>query len=113
MKNPSRSKPRTVDLAKPPEHLSPESRELWRRLLDDYHLDDAAGLALVRAACEAFDRAEGARRLIAAEGATLRDRFSQLKAHPAVAVERDARGQLIAAVRAMRLQPGDVGAGDD
>lgn len=41
--------------------------------------------------CEALDRGEHARETIAASGAYVRDRFGQLKAHPAVAVERDAR----------------------
>lgn len=102
-----------LDLASPPAHLSLYARELWQRLLNDYHLDDAAGLALVRAACESFDRAEAARATVAAEGAIVRDRFGQARAHPAITVERDARAQLVAAVRAMRLQPGDVEADND
>ena len=101
-----------ISAPKPPAHLSAEARRLWARLLGDFHLDDGAGLALVRVACESFDRGEASRRAIAAEGATLTDRFGQRKPHPLLQVERDARAALVSALRAMRLQPGDVG-GDE
>ncbi len=89
-----------------PKHLSADAKTMWRRLMEDFHLEDAAALALLRAACEAFDRCNEARQQIAKEGATLKDRFGQVRAHPAVAVERDARGQMISALRALRLDPG-------
>lgn len=90
----------------PPSHLSPAAKRLWKAVLADYHIDDAAGLALLRVACEATDRAEGARKLIAVDGAVHKDRFGQVKAHPACAIERDARTQLISALRALKLEPG-------
>jgi len=91
-----------------PKHLSAEARRLWSRLREDFVLDDEAALLLLRALCEAFDRAEKARAEVARDGATVRDRWGQIKAHPAVAIERDARGQVLAAVRALKLAPGDV-----
>lgn len=91
----------------PPKHLTAPAKAMWKRLLEGYELDDAAGLTLLQAACEAFDRAEQARKAIEADGAILKDRFGQLKPHPAVAIERDARGQLIGAIRALKLGPGE------
>lgn len=91
----------------PPKHLSADARRLWTRLCTDFHLDDAAANALLRAACEAFDRVEQCRKAIASSGPVVTDRFGQSKPHPLLAVERDARGQMIMALRAMRLAPSD------
>jgi P27 family predicted phage terminase small subunit len=91
----------------PPKHLTAEGKRLWRSLFGQFVLDDAAGIALLRVAVEAFDRAQEARRMIKAEGAVLTDRFGQKKAHPACAIERDARGQFLAAIRALKLEPED------
>ncbi len=92
----------------PPRHLSAEARTLWARLRADHVIDDAAGLSLLRAACESHDRAQQARKLIADEGLTSIDRFGQRKPHPAVTIERDARTQMMAALRALRLAPGEA-----
>jgi P27 family predicted phage terminase small subunit len=93
---------------KPPKNLKIEAKRLWLRMLADYEIDDAAGLALLRAGCEAFQRAQEARGLIDKEGAVIIDRFGQPKPHPACAIERDSRGQLISALRALKLEPGEV-----
>lgn len=81
---------------------------MWRSIVTDYFVDDAAGLALLRVACEAFDRGEQARRIIKREGAVLKDRFGQRKQHPATLIERDAKTQMVAALRALKLEPGDA-----
>jgi len=91
--------------SEPPAHLKADARRMWQRLRSDYVLDDAGALALLQAACEAYQRAQEARAVIDAEGAVMKDRFGQPKAHPAVTIERDARGQMIAALRALRLAP--------
>ena len=90
-----------------PRHLKAEARSMWERLLADYQLEDAAAQALLRAACEAFQRAQEARRILDRDGAIVKDRFGQLKAHPAAAVERDSRTAMIAALRALRLEGGE------
>jgi P27 family predicted phage terminase small subunit len=95
----------TTKTSAPPRHLTAEARQLWAKLRDDYGIDDSAGLALLRAACEAFDRSQQARALIASEGLMLPDRFGAAKPHPAVAIERDSRTQLLAALRALKLSP--------
>lgn len=88
-----------------PKHLSAEARKLWSQLRSDYAIDDSAGLALLQAAAESHDRAQQARKLIDADGMVSTDRFGQRKPHPAVAIERDARTQMMAALRALRLSP--------
>jgi phage terminase small subunit len=89
----------------PPAHLSAEACTLWRRLRRDFVIDDGAGLALLRCACEALDRAQAARRQIDQDGALIDGRFGQRRAHPLLTVERDARAAMIMALRAMRLAP--------
>jgi P27 family predicted phage terminase small subunit len=96
-----------MKISRPPAHLSASARALWRKLFLDYDLDDAGGLLLLQSACEAFDRLQGARRLLDAEGAVVTDRFGQKRPHPAAALERDARSQMHAAMRLLRLAPGD------
>lgn len=88
-----------------PRHLTADGKRLWARMRADYQIDDSAGLALLQAACDAFGRAEEARKMISKDGAVLTDRFGQRKAHPACAIERDARAQFLAAIRALRLAP--------
>jgi hypothetical protein len=81
-----------------PAHLSERCKTLWRGMVRHYELD-AAGLELLMLALEALDRCEQARETLATDGVYLKDRFGQLRAHPAVAVERDSR---IAAARLFR-----------
>jgi P27 family predicted phage terminase small subunit len=88
-----------------PAHLSPEAKTLWAALMNDYDISDSAGRALLRVACEAFERAEQARAAIKRTGAVCKDRFGQPRASPWVNIERDARAQMVAALRALRLAP--------
>jgi P27 family predicted phage terminase small subunit len=91
-----------------PRHLSLEARALWARLHASFVLDDPGSHAMLRLACEAFDRAERARQLIDRDGECLKDRFGQVRVHPACAVERDARAQMLMALKALRLDPGAI-----
>lgn len=94
--------------ARAPAHLSQAARALWSRLHSSFVLDDPGSLAMLRVACESFDRAERARKLVDADGECVRDRFGQLRANPACAVERDARAALLTALRALRLDPSEA-----
>jgi phage terminase small subunit len=91
-----------------PPHLSATSKALWARLATEFSLDDGAAESLLRALCEARDRGEQARLRIERDGAYVKDRFKQLKPHPALNIERDCRGQVLAAIRGLRLAPEDV-----
>lgn len=73
-----------------PSHLQPETQKWFKAVLADFDLEPHH-VRLLTLAAEAWDRGEEAREAIATDGAYVKDRFGQLKAHPAVAVERDSR----------------------
>jgi hypothetical protein len=54
-------------------------------------------------ACQAFDRAEQAREILAREGLTFEDRFGCPHARPEVAVERDSRLAFARLIRELDL----------
>lgn len=93
---------------RPPSHLSAEAKAMFGRMQADFSITDSAGLALLVAALEARDRAEGARKLLAKDGIVILDRLQRPKAHPAVAIERDARNALVSCLRALKLEPGSI-----
>ena len=81
----------------PPEHLSDRSKALWAAVVP------ATGklpprLALVQTALEALDRAEGARRILDAEGVTVSLPNGKMPhVHPAVKIEKESRAQFLKA----------------
>lgn len=75
---------------KAPSHLTPETAEWWRSVQADYDLEQHH-LKLLTLACEAFDRTQQARAIIDADGPVTTTADGGMKAHPAVAIERDAR----------------------
>lgn len=83
--------------------LSPKAEDWFARLRDEYGISDAAGLLLLQTAMEAFDRLAECQDSIALHGASCTDRFGQLKPHPLLGAERDARGQMLAALKALNL----------
>ena len=88
-----------------PKHLSSEAKKTWQKLSDEFNIDDNAGLLLLQTAMEAFDRMRQAQAQIRADGMTISDRFGQPKPHPLLITERDARSALLAALKALRLDP--------
>ena len=90
------------DDAPAPSHLV-RSAELWRSVVADFVLDTHQ-LELLLRLCEASDLADLARQQVAAEGLTTTDRYGQVKAHPAVNIERDARIAVARLVRELRLE---------
>lgn len=86
-----------------PGHLSPEAKSWWARLTAEHELDDAAGRLLLLTALESFDRMRDCQRAIAGDGLVTRGSKRQPRAHPLLAAERDARGQMLAALKALNL----------
>ena len=87
----------------PPEGLSGEARRWFIRVQDEHAIMDAAGLLLLGSAMEAFDRMRSAQASIKTDGETTLDRFHQLKPHPLLNVERDARAAMLASLKALQL----------
>jgi len=85
----------------PPEHLTEASAAWWRHVMKGYDLDPHHVLQL-RTAAEAWDRGQAARELIDRDGPVVDGRYGP-RAHPAIAIERDAKKQFLAALRALDL----------
>jgi P27 family predicted phage terminase small subunit len=93
----------TRERPKPPDHLSEPMKAWWRSVMGEHDLDPHR-LHLLRLAAEAYDRAQGAREVLAREGITCIGKYGP-KQHPAVAVERDAKTQFARLVRDLKLDP--------
>lgn len=88
---------------KAPAHLSKEAAGIWKKLSDEYDIQDAGGLEILRAGLEAFDRAQAARVLIEKVGLVIKDRFGAVKPNPLIACERDARSAYLQALKQLQL----------
>lgn len=88
---------------RPPKHLKPDGRKLFRDVVSEYAIDDAAGLALLTTASECLDRMRAAQDAIEAQGEVVTDRYGQTKVHPACALEKDARNGFLAALKQLNL----------
>jgi hypothetical protein len=88
---------------KAPKDLSSATRRWWSLMQSDYDIEDSGGLAVLTLAARALDRAEAAKAVIDRDGMLVTDRWGQAKAHPACAVERDARAAMLAAIRNLHL----------
>jgi len=91
-----------ADLPSAPAHLADAGRELWSSIMEEYRIGDAGGRALLRTAAEAADRVASCRVLLDTEGEVIRIRGVP-RAHPAAAIERDARAALIRALKELHL----------
>jgi phage terminase small subunit len=91
------------NVAEPPAHLSDDAANWWRSVVTDFDLEPHH-LRLLQAAAEAWDRMQGGRRAIAEHGSiTFTDSSGNLKAHPAEAIERNARTAFARLVRELDL----------
>ena len=84
-----------------PRHLKKATRLWWQSVVTDYSLEPHH-LRLLQAAAESWDRYQEARMILAKDGLTT-PTASGLKAHPAVAIERDARLAFARLVRELDL----------
>lgn len=86
-----------------PGHLSSEGKDWWKKITKEYDISDDAGRLLLMTALEAFDRVRECQAAINEDGAVVRGSTKQKRAHPLLAVERDARSQMLAALKALNL----------
>jgi hypothetical protein len=85
-----------------PEHLGDAGREIWTGIQASYGITDPGGLALLRTAAEAADRVSSCREMLASQGEVIMVKGIP-RAHPAAAIERDARAALIRALKELHL----------
>ena len=88
----------------PPRHLSVESKGVWTRVHHDHNIDDEAGKVVFVVTLEGLDRLRSAQARLKRDGIVVTDRFGKLKAHPACAIERDARAQVLAGFKQLGLE---------
>jgi P27 family predicted phage terminase small subunit len=88
----------------PPGHLGKPEQEIWHDLFADFDLTTKAAHHVLTTALEAHMRARQCRETIQADGMTVLGRDGQLRPHPLLAVERDARQSWLMGVRALGLE---------
>jgi P27 family predicted phage terminase small subunit len=93
----------------PPYHLSTRCKAWWKSVVRDFELEDHH-LHLLRLCAEALDRCEEARAILGEDGITFRDDRGNVRSHPAVQIEKDAR---IAVARLLRELSLDADAAPD
>ena len=94
-----------ADLPPAPKHLTARSRRLWVSIVDEFAIDDPAGLEVLRLSLEAIDRTEQARKLVHKEGLTWTDRLGNVRPHPALKIEQDNRTAAFRGLRELALSP--------
>jgi hypothetical protein len=101
--SPTRS--RISGLTPCPAHLEAQEAALFRKIQTEFAIDDVGSIALLVTALEAHQRCRVARETIDEQGMTVKDRFGVLQPHPLLKTEASARGQYLAALRALNLEP--------
>ncbi len=94
-----------------PSHLKPITRKWWATICESFELE-SHHLRLLQAACESWDRLQGAREVLDRDGVSYVNRFGDPCARPEVAIERDSRVAFARLCRELRLDdappPDDV-----
>lgn len=78
-----------IEKPTPPRGLSATAKRVWLAVCEEFDLD-AASVDLLTAYAEACARREQARAVLQKEGITFIDKHEQPRAHPCIAIERDA-----------------------
>lgn len=92
----------TVRKPRPPAHLGDDTRRWWASVTGDYQLEPHH-LRLLQLACEAWERAQQAREILARDGITAVNDRGVTVAHPCVQIEKDARTGFARLVRELDL----------
>lgn len=91
-----------------PAHLSTEATDIWSATVRAFVFAPHE-LVTLRAALEAWDRADTARRFLDEHGTTFEDRFGQPKNRPETMVELHNRAAFLRAWKALDLPTDDGG----
>lgn len=94
-----------ADAPKPPGHLSPEAKCIWRDVAACWHLAPD-GRELLRTALESWDTYQQARAVLQDEGPTVRNPDSgNVRRHPAHSVAKDALKSFRLCLKDIGLEP--------
>src|SRR6516162_3780690 len=104
---------RSVPAPPPPDYLSAAMQAWWKQVMAHYELEPHH-IHLLQAACEAWDRMQQARQVLAERGLSYEDSRSKHHPLPEVAIERDSRIGFARLVRDLGLDdatpPAEAGA---
>ena len=88
---------------KPPHGISQGAKVLWKKITKEYDVADAAGLAILEAGLQSYDRAAEAKKILDVEGPVVTDKYGQRKSHPAATCELSNRAAWLNALRMLNL----------
>ena len=88
---------------KAPKHLKKHGALLYRDIAAEFEITDSGGIALLTTACECLDRLRSAQAAVDEHGPLTMDRYGCLRANPALAIEKTARGHLLQALKQLNL----------
>lgn len=86
-----------------PRGLTKRDRELFKAMIEEYSIDDPAGLSIMQTAMIAKATETKCQRIVDKEGLVYFDRFNRPKNHPLLTTIRDARSQYLQALRQLNL----------
>jgi len=93
-----------VRVIEPPGWVQAPERVFWEATVRDYVIEGPA-VAMLEVACSAMQRLREARDVLDREGLVVPGRYEGMtRQHPLVPVERDARVQLLRALRELDLE---------
>ena len=86
----------------PPKNLSRSAKSIWKDIVSEYELEDAAAQLLLGVALEARDRLVQAQDIIARDGLIVQTPNGP-RNNPALTAEKDARNGMLASLKALNL----------
>ena len=89
-------------IQRPPRHLSPEAKTLWKAILEEYDLEPAE-LSILKVALESYDRAQVCRQQVSDEGVTVTAPSGFIRAHPALTAEKQAHTIYLQSMRLLKF----------
>jgi P27 family predicted phage terminase small subunit len=86
----------------PPDHLEAPEQKIWERVVRDFQLP-AIAIDILTVALEGHQRARQCRQVVDRDGLCVTGRDNQVRSHPLLSVERDARAAFLAGIKQLGL----------
>lgn len=94
-------------IRRPPRALGPAGRKFWSKVTAEVVLESEHDLERLLQTCKCLDEIAEAEEVIAREGRYIKDRFQQIREHPAMKTIRDSRILFLRGVRELQLDATD------